>query len=65
MSRQGPAQVEYALLAGGRAASVQAYADAAAMYARARAHATSPGQLSRLDELMAQLPVSRQRSDVA
>ena len=48
---------EYALLAAGRAASVQAYADAAAMYARARAHATSPGQLSRLDELMDQLPV--------
>jgi len=56
---------EYALLAAGRAVSVQAYADATAMYDRARMHATSPGQLSRLDALLAQLPIPRRCSDVA
>ena len=47
---------EYALLAAARAVSVHAYADAGAAYVRARAHATSPAQLARLDELEARLP---------
>ena len=56
---------EYALLAAARAVSVQAYSDAAAAYARARTHATSAAQLSRLDELLAQLPLRPRRADVA
>ena len=48
---------EYALLAAARAASVQAYPDAALAYTRARAHITTPTQRRRLDELVAQLPI--------
>lgn len=47
---------EYLLLAAARAVSVEAYADAAAAYTRARAHATTAAQRNRLEELMAQLP---------
>ena len=43
---------EYALLAAARAVSVQAYADASAAYERARAHAATPAQRARLDELV-------------
>jgi hypothetical protein len=56
---------EYALLAAARAASVQAFTDATAAYARARAHVTSPAQRRRLDELMAELPVRVGRAGVA
>ena len=56
---------EYALLAAARAVSVQAYADAAATYERARAHVTTPAQRSRLDDLVAQLPVRLRRAGVA
>lgn len=56
---------EYALLAAARAVSVQAYGDAAAACARARAHASAPGQLRRLDDLVAELPVQERRADVA
>jgi predicted ATPase len=52
---------EYALLAGARSVSVQAYADATAAYARARVHLTSPAQRRRLDEVMAELPVRVRR----
>src|SRR5688500_17633602 len=53
----GDRAFEYALLAAARAVSVHAYADAAIAYGRARAHATSPAQSSRLDELQGRLPV--------
>jgi diguanylate cyclase (GGDEF)-like protein/putative nucleotidyltransferase with HDIG domain len=56
---------EYALLAAGRATSVQAYADASATYERARAHVTTPAQQNRLDDLVAQLPVRLRRAGVA
>jgi len=56
---------EYALLAAARAVSVQAYADAAAAYDRARAHATTPAQRRRLDELVAELPVRLGQTSVA
>jgi diguanylate cyclase (GGDEF)-like protein/putative nucleotidyltransferase with HDIG domain len=56
---------EYALLAAARAASVQAFTDATAAYARARAHVTSPAQRRKLDELMAELPVRVGRAGVA
>ena len=56
---------EYALLAAARAASVQAFADASAMYERARSHMTTPAQRGRLDDLVAQLPVRLRRAGVA
>ena len=56
---------EYALLAAACAVSVQAYADATAAYARARAHVTLPAQRRRLDELMAELPARVGRAGVA
>jgi hypothetical protein len=56
---------EYALLAAARAVSVQAHADAAAAYDRARAHVATPAQKTRLAELIAQLPVRLRRSGVA
>jgi predicted ATPase len=58
---------EYALLAAGRAATLQAYADAGAAYERARVHVTTPAQRRRLDELVAELPVrvSATRAGVA
>jgi len=56
---------EYALLAAARAASVQAYGDAAAAYERAGAHVTTPAQRRRLDELVAELPSRPRRAGVA
>ena len=56
---------EYALLAAARAVSVQAYADAAATYERARTHVTTAAQKTRLDDLFAQLPVRQRRAGVA
>ena len=56
---------EYALLAAARAASVQAYPDAALAYTRARAHITTPAQRRRLDELVAQLPIRAGNAGVA
>ena len=56
---------EYALLAAARAVSVQAYADAATAYERARAHVATPAQRRRLDELVAELPVRPSRAGVA
>ena len=56
---------EYALLAAARAVSVQAYGDAATAYERARAHVTTPAQRHRLDELVAELPIRRNRAGVA
>jgi predicted ATPase len=56
---------EYALLAAARAVGVQAYADAARAYGRARAHVTTPAQRRRLDELMAELPARLDRAGVA
>jgi hypothetical protein len=56
---------EYALLAAARAVSVQAYADAATAYDRARAHVTTPAQRRRLDELVAELPIRSSRAGVA
>jgi predicted ATPase len=56
---------EYALLAAARAASVQAYPDAALAYSRARAHITTPVQRRRLDELIAQLPIRAGSAGVA
>jgi predicted ATPase len=56
---------EYALLAAARAVSVQAYADAATAYERARAHVTTPAQRRRLDELVAELPIRPSRAVVA
>ena len=56
---------EYALLAAARAASVQAYGDAATAYERAGAHVTTPAQRRRLDELVAELPSRPRRAGVA
>jgi len=56
---------EYALLAAARAVSVHAYTDAAAAYARARTHVTSPAQRHKLDALMAELPARVGRAGVA
>jgi hypothetical protein len=56
---------EYALLAAARAMSVQAYADAAVAYERARTHVTVPTQRHKLDALMAELPVRVGRAGVA
>jgi hypothetical protein len=44
---------------------VHAYTDAAAAYARARTHVTSPAQRHKLDALMAELPVRVGRAGVA
>ena len=56
---------EYALLAAARAVSVQAHADAAAAYDHARTHVVTAAQRTRLDELVAQLPVRLRRTGVA
>jgi diguanylate cyclase (GGDEF)-like protein len=61
----GERAFEYALLAAARAVSVQAHADAAMAYDRARTHVVTPAQKARLDELIAQLPVRLRRSGVA
>src|SRR4029453_11724886 len=52
---------EYALLAAARAVSVEAFADAAAAYERARAHVTTAAQQRRLDELVTELPIRPSR----
>jgi diguanylate cyclase (GGDEF)-like protein/putative nucleotidyltransferase with HDIG domain len=56
---------EYALLAAARAVSVEAYADAAAAYQRARAHVATTAQRRRLDELVAELLIHVGRASVA
>jgi diguanylate cyclase (GGDEF)-like protein/putative nucleotidyltransferase with HDIG domain len=61
----GDRAFEYALLAAARAVSVQAHSDASVAYERARAHIASPAQRTRLDELVAQLPVRLRRAGVA